>query len=133
MTSSSERGILLASVEVKVKLAVPANARFKERSLSGAPVCSASVPFRVNAVSNSAVKASFCVVFGPRFAKKLVTPDNIWPIVPWLNFTRRKAWKSWRWGQLELGGAVKRGRSFKWFMHFCAESEQPACAFIMVM
>ena len=63
-----------------------------ERSLSGAPVCSASAPFGIHAVSNNAEKASFCVVFGPHFAKKLVTPDNIWPVVPWLNFTRRKAW-----------------------------------------
>ena len=103
MTPRSERGVSLASVEVKVKLAVPANARFKERSLSGAPVCSASAPFGIHAVSNSAEKASFCVVFGPHFAKKLVTPDNIWPIVPWLNFTRRKAWKIWRDGELGLG------------------------------
>ena len=67
------------------------------------PARSADVPFGTHAVSNSAVKASFRVVFGPHFAKKLVTPDNIWPIVPWLNFTRRKAWKSWEAGSWGWG------------------------------
>lgn len=77
--------------------------RVQKEEPHACPERSANVPFGTHAVSNSAVKASFCVVFGPRFAKKLVTPDNIWPIVPWLNFTRRKAWKSWGGGELGLG------------------------------